>query len=104
MIIHFGVDLPQPKATHLDHEALDLTPEEARIIKEQIRKNARSINEHIERLDLFVNKEKYPHKEAFLNKIRNKLYLLMDENDTFRKVLWKHTQQMEGVQFSQKSH
>lgn len=97
MIFHMGYELPEPKPKVLNHEESDLTHEEVRILKEQIRKNSASISDHIERLDLLVNKERHPDRAASIRKIRDRLSLLMDENDTFRKVLWKHFQ-MEHLQ------
>lgn len=92
MILHLGFELPEPSSSALDHTTSALTQEEARILKRQIRQNSALIHEHIDRLDLLVNKERYPHKAIFLEKIRRRLELLMEENDTFRKVLWKHFQ------------
>lgn len=91
-MFHLGFELPNPTPPVLDHESADLTNEEVRILKSQIRKNAVLIDDYIGRLDLLVNKERYPHKESFIEKIRSRLFLLMEENDTFRKVLWKHYQ------------
>ena len=90
MILHLGFELPEPVSKALDHESADLTTEEAKILKQQIRKNAVLIDDHINRLDLLLNKERYPQNAVFIGKIRNRLLLLMDENNTFRKVLWKH--------------
>jgi hypothetical protein len=95
MMFHYGTDLPEKTPAVLDHESPDLTAHEIRILKDQILKNGRVIAEYLSRLDLLVNKERYPQKAEFLGKIREKLNLLMDENDTFREVLWKHFQQQE---------
>lgn len=92
MIFHLGFELPQARSTVLDEESAILTEEEVRIIKSQIRKNSLLVDEYIDRLDLFVNKEKHPNQEKFIEKIRERLQILMDENDTFRKVLWSHAQ------------
>lgn len=92
MILHLGFELPKAETGVLDFESPDLNDEEIRILKRQIRKNAGLIDSYIGRLDLFLNKERHPPKEAFIGKIRERLFLLMDENDTFRKVLWKQTQ------------
>jgi len=98
MIFHLGFDLPQAAPAILNHESPDLTREEHRILKDQIRKNGLLIDQYITRLDLFVNKEKYPRQgEVFIEKIRQRLFLLMEENDTFRKVLWKHFQREASV-------
>ncbi|MCB9799533.1 MAG: hypothetical protein H6757_02100 [Candidatus Omnitrophica bacterium] len=90
MIFHLGFELPQKEDRRLDHESCRLTPEETRILKRQIRRNSITINEMVARLDLLVNKEKYPHREDFINKLRDRLEVLMDENDTFRRVLQHH--------------
>lgn len=92
MILHLGFELPTPVNTTLDHEVPELTSEEKRILQSQIRKNSILIDEYIQRLDLLVNKERYPVQAVFLEKIRRRLVLLMEENDTFRKVLWSHYQ------------
>lgn len=91
MIFHLGFELPQ-QAGALDHESADLTAEEIKILKQQIRKNSEVMDAYVERLDLFVNKERYPSRAVFIEKIRRRLNLLMEENDTFRGVLWKHYQ------------
>jgi len=93
MIFHIGNDLPTAETRELDASSPVLTSEETRILKNQIRKNRTLIHDYIRRIDLFVNQERYPHQVAFVAKIRARLFLLMDENDTFRKVLWKHLQQ-----------
>jgi len=92
MIFHLANELPRPKNTELNHEISDLTEEEESILKRQIRSNSILIGQFVNRLDLLVNKEKYPRSAVFIEKIRSRLFLLMEENDTFRKVLWKHYQ------------
>ena len=92
MILHLGYEIPAVQSKHLDSESERFTDEEVRILKDQIRKNQIVIENYIRRIDLFVNKEQYPREEAFLEKLRGKLFLLMDENDTFRAVLWKNIQ------------
>lgn len=92
MIFHIGNDLPTAETKVMDCESPSFTSEETRIIKSQIRKNRVLINDYIKRIDLFVNQERYPQQIDFVAKIRARLFLLMDENDTFRKVLWKHCQ------------
>lgn len=67
-----------------------LLPAEEKIIREQIRKNARVIDDYVARLDLIVNEEGHQRHERFVNRIRDRLYILMAENDTFRKVYWQH--------------
>jgi len=95
MIFHVATELPEPETKTLDHESDSLTREETRILQRQIRKNSELINDFVSRLDLLVNKERYPKKAVFIEKIRRRLELLMEENDTFRKVLWRHYQQEE---------
>lgn len=95
MIFHLGTDLPEKPSVELNPATPSLTPEELRILKQQIRRNAVMIDNYIDRLDLLVNKERYPHRAFFLERLRKRLDLLMEENDTFRSVLWKHFQQME---------
>lgn len=90
MIFHLGFELPEQKSSLLDHESPDLTREEIKILRRQIRRNAEVVDRYIERLELFVNKERYPRNAVFIQKIRRRMELLMEENDTFRNVLWKH--------------
>lgn len=93
MAFHLGFELPVlPEAPALDAESNVLTPKEAEILRRQIRKNAEVIDSYVGRIDLFVNREKYPKGEVFIQKIRRRMFLLMEENDTFRRVLWPHFQ------------
>ena len=96
MMFHLGFELPIPVSTALDHEKSDLTPEEIKILRRQIQQNSRFIGEYVTRLDLLVNKERYPRRAVFIEKMRRRLELLMEENDTFRKTLWKHYLQREA--------
>ncbi len=90
MILHFGYEIPAPEVKDLDCDAQELTPEEVKILKRQILRNKAVIDDYFRRIDLFVNQERYPQGEAFVEKLRKRLFLLMEENDTFRKTLWKH--------------
>lgn len=90
MVFHLGFELPPPPA--LDAESEELTPFETEIIQRQIRRNAAIIDDYVKRLDILVNQEKYPRREAFIQKIRERMFLLMEENDTFRRLLWRHWQ------------
>lgn len=90
MAFHLGFELPTPPV--LDPDDGELTPYEVEVIKKQIRKNSQVIDSYVSRIDLFVNQEKYPPREGFVQKIRERMLLLMEENDTFRRVLWSHTQ------------
>lgn len=90
MAFHLGFELPEPPVLDTDSERL--TPFEVEIIRKQIRKNSEVIDSYIQRIDLFVNQEKYPKEEVFLAKLRRRMLLLMEENDTFRRVLWRQMQ------------
>ena len=89
MILHVGCEIPAPPQKELNAEIEKFTPAESQIVRNQIRKNRDLIDDYIQRIDLFVNKERHPHREAFIERLRDKLFLLIEENDTFRKVLWK---------------
>ena len=67
-----------------------LSEAEVRIVFEQIRKNSVVIEDYIDRLDLIVNREGHRRPEHFIERIQERLYLLMAENDTFREVFWRH--------------
>ena len=90
MIFHLGTELPVPQSPLLNADSVDLTQEEIRIIKAQIRRNSVHVDQFVDRLTLLVLKERYPSKAVFVQKIRRRLEILMEENDTFRQVLWKH--------------
>jgi len=92
MILHLGYEIPVEVPKVLAAEEELFTSEEIRIVKSQIQKNRTTIDSYIKRIDLFVNQERYPQHESFIGKIRERLSILMEENDTFRKVLWRHTQ------------
>lgn len=92
MILHFGYDIPTPEVKDLDSESPVFTFEEVRILKSQIRKNMITIDHYVKRIDLFVNHEHHPERAGILEKLRNRLSVLMEENDTFRRTLWKHYQ------------
>ena len=93
MIFHMGHELPVKEVRTLDCESPAFTSEEMRIIKHQIRKNMAVIDEHIRRIDLFVNHERHVSRTHLIEQLRVRLGILMDENDTFRTVLWKQFQQ-----------
>jgi hypothetical protein len=100
MILHMGHELPVKEKKELDCEATAFTSEETRIIKSQIRKNMAVIDVHIRRIDLFVNHEHHPSRAAYVEELRERLFLLMEENDTFRNVLWNQTRKENlGVPF-----
>lgn len=91
MILHFGHEMPVKEAATLDCESPAFTSEETRIIKSQIRKNMAVIDEHIRRIDLFVNHERHPSRAVLVEKLHERLFVLMAENDTFREALWKQS-------------
>lgn len=93
MMFHLRTEIPEPVSDALDHESPELTPAEEQIVRTQIRKNNRIISEYIGRLDLLLNQEGYPLTAVFIHRMRRKLDLLIEENDTFRKVLWRNFQQ-----------
>ncbi len=103
MIFHFGFELPVPPSEMLNHEISDLTQEEMRILKRQIRRNAVMIDQYVMRLELLVNKECYPVAAPFVERIRYRLDILMEENDTFRKVLWKQYQKVDILRFGNRN-
>lgn len=93
MIFHLGTEIPaKPSTPPLDEQSPRLTEKETEILRAQIRRNSKTAHEYLLRLDLLLNKEKYPQNAVFIKKLRRKLELLMDENDTFRKVLWADCQ------------
>ena len=92
MIFHLTYELPAVKTKALDCESPDLTEAETFILKEQIQTNTVMVDCFIDRIDLLVNKEGHGNSEAFIQKLRKRLSLLMEENDTFRKVLWRAMQ------------
>ncbi len=92
MHFHLLCEIPEPISREMNSEVCELTPEELRILKAQIRLNSFRIEEDVKRLELYVNKEKIPANETFLLQIRQRLKIAMEENDTFRKVLWNHCQ------------
>lgn len=96
MAFHLGFELPTPPPTILDADSDTLTACEAEIIRRQIQKNSRVIDSYVKRLDLFINQEKYPRREKFIQEIRERMFLLMEENDTFRRLLWRHLQAEEA--------
>lgn len=92
MIFHLSYEIPKKHVLSYDADSKLLTPAELAIIKGQIRKNAVVIDEYVSKIHLFVNLEKYPHREPFIENLRKRMFLLMEENDTFRNVLWGHYQ------------
>jgi len=96
LILHIGFELPEQESKCLNHEVKQLTSEEERIIKTQIRRNSKNIQFLVEKLDLFLNRERVPQAARHITSLRERLTVLIEENDTFRKVLWKHFQAEEA--------
>lgn len=92
MIFHLSYELPKKSVLSFDDTSKLLSAAELEIIQKQIRKNTEVVDEYIAKIHLFVNQEKYPYREPFVENIRQRMFLLMEENDTFRKVLWDHYQ------------
>ena len=69
-----------------------LTPLQENIIRTQIRKNSLVIDQLLSKIDLLINRERCPKDANTLLSLRKRLLISMEENDTFRKVLWKHVQ------------
>lgn len=103
MIFHLGTELPVPQSPLLNADSADLTQEEIRIIKAQIRRNSVNVDQFVDRLTLLVLKERYPAQAVFIQKIRRRLEILMEENDTFRQVLWKHYQKQEMLRHTHRN-
>ena len=73
-----------------------LTEREVEVIGRQIRANSIAMDRYIEIIDLLVNKEKCPKDANTLLRLRRCLEVAVAENDTFRRVLWRHMQLVES--------
>lgn len=69
-----------------------LTESEVSLLKKQIQYNSNWIDRYIKVIDLLVNKEKCPKDANTLVALRQRLKIMIDESDTFRKVLWQYRQ------------
>lgn len=67
-----------------------LTENEVSLLKKQIQFNSAWIDRCINVIDLLVNKEKCPKDANTLIALRVRLKIMIDESDTFRKVLWQY--------------
>ena len=65
---------------------------EIEVLQKQIRANSFVIDYYIHAIDLLVNKERCPKDANTLVRLRNRLSVAIEENDTFRRVLWCHAQ------------
>ncbi len=86
----------KPKSSKSKSEAKShlgiLTEREVEVVHRQIRNNSLAIDHCIEVIDLLVNKERCPKDANTLAWLRERLSVAVAENDTFRKVIWRHTQ------------
>ena len=73
-----------------------LTEREVRVLHAQIRNNSLAIDRYIEVIDLLINKERCPKDANTLAYLRERLAIAIAENDTFRKVLWRHMKVIES--------
>jgi hypothetical protein len=73
-----------------------LTEREVKLLRAVIRSNSQIIDRYVQTIDLLVNKERCPEDANTLTSWRNRLAIALDENDTFRKVLWRHLQAIES--------
>ena len=73
-----------------------LTEREVQVICNQIRNNSHAIDRYIETIDLLINKERCPKDANTLLYLRERLTIAVAENDTFRRVLWRHMQIVES--------
>ena len=73
-----------------------LTEREVQVISHQVRSNSHAIDCYIETIDLLVNKERCPKDANTLLYLRGRLAVAIAENDTFRKVLWRHIQMVDA--------
>ncbi|MBI4372157.1 MAG: hypothetical protein HY585_00325 [Candidatus Omnitrophica bacterium] len=69
-----------------------LTEKQVRLLRNQIHANSFVIDHYIKVIDLLINKERCPKDANTLVFLRQRLSVAIAENDTFRKVLWRHTQ------------
>ena|SRR3989338_8674775 len=69
-----------------------LTEREVQVLQNQVRANSLAIDHYIEVIDLLINKERCPKDANTLIFLRQRLAIAIAENDTFRKVLWRHMQ------------
>ena len=69
-----------------------LADKEVQLLQKQIRENSFIIDHYIHVIDLLANKERCPKDANTLLALRKRLSISMEENDNFRKVLWKHLQ------------
>ena len=67
-----------------------LTEKQEQMLRVQIRRNSIFIDTLIQKIDLLANKEGCPKNANTLLRLRKQLAIEVEENDNFRKSLWKH--------------
>ena len=70
------------------------------MIRTQIRRNSALIDGYVRAVELLVNKEKCPVDTNTLLELRKRLSISIEENDTFRRVLWRQIELREVVSLS----
>jgi hypothetical protein len=75
-----------------------LTDSDVRLLRHHVRLNSISIDRTIKTIDLLINKERCPQDANTLLHLRKKFDVAVSENDTFRKVIWKHLKMVEERQ------
>ena len=73
-----------------------LTEKQEQILKTQVRRNSEFIDLLLKKIDLLANRERCPKDANTLVHLRKQVAIEMEENDNFRKVLWKHLQVKAG--------
>ena len=71
------------KETQLDSDHVE-------ILEDQIKKNKDHVDEYVSLIDRLVNIERFPSTHEKVHQLRERMALLMEENNTFRRVLWNH--------------
>jgi hypothetical protein len=79
------------KITHLSGRAF-LSEADVRLIRKQVRMNSIAVERYVRTIDLLINREQCPQDASPLVRLRKRLEIAIQENDTFRKVLWRHVQ------------
>ncbi|MBI4387955.1 MAG: hypothetical protein HY582_02805 [Candidatus Omnitrophica bacterium] len=69
-----------------------LTEKQEQILRTQIRRNSQFIDLLLKKIDLLANRERCPKDANTLVHLRKQVAIEMEENDNFRKVLWKNQQ------------
>ena len=78
------------KIEGLHFEESRLEPDQVEIVEDQIKKNKDHVDEYVSLIDRLVNIEHFPSNHEKVHHLRERMTLLMEENNTFRRVLWNH--------------